>query len=180
MLFRVIIMSFGYGVETDLHMASSAARGVGSREGVGRIKHMEVRCLWVQHMVKRKILKVKPVSTLLNKADLGTKIHTADRLRTLRRLCGIRHANDDDDPEDRALRAVMMCSHSSRTGSIVPGNARGALIALITSLLIGSSESSFIVEPSNGLNTCGGTRDEWDWPLIRITVAAMAVCISVI
>ena len=75
--------------EQTLHLArsdSSVARAIASRLGVGRVKHLQTSCLWVQQWVHQKTLKVTSISTSRNPTDMGTKILSAGRLRM---LCGI-------------------------------------------------------------------------------------------
>ena len=61
-------MFFGCRVEASLHMDSAAGR-----EGVGKVKSLEVRTLWLQQVVKAKTLTLKTVKSQDNCADLGTK-----------------------------------------------------------------------------------------------------------
>ena len=44
-----------------LYLDSSAARGVLSRRGVGRLRHLSCRVLWLQNLVVEKMLQVKAV-----------------------------------------------------------------------------------------------------------------------
>eukprot|EP00971_Amphidinium_carterae_P352334 6492552-Amphidinium_carterae.2 len=76
----------GLGCEATLrvHSDSSAARGFANKTGLGkRMKHIQVRFLWLQQLVRDRALKLCPVDTLLNSADLGTKHHPASRLEVL-------------------------------------------------------------------------------------------------
>ena len=45
---------------------SSAGRGIASRRGVGRVRHLDTRYLWVQELVVGGKLKLQPISTLFN------------------------------------------------------------------------------------------------------------------
>ena len=45
----------------NLYLDSSAARGVLSRRGVGRLRHLSCRVLWLQNLVVEKMLQVKAV-----------------------------------------------------------------------------------------------------------------------
>ena len=54
-------------------MDSAAARGICRREGVGKVKSLEVRTLWLQQVVKAKTLTLKTVKSQDNRADLGTE-----------------------------------------------------------------------------------------------------------
>ena len=65
---------------------SSVARAIAQRAGVGRVRHLQTSCLWIQQWCARRELKVLAIPTEKNPADVGTKVLTANRLRT---LCGI-------------------------------------------------------------------------------------------
>ena len=54
-------------------MDSAAARGICRREGVGKVKSLEVRTLWLQQVIEAKTLTLKTVKSHDNCADLGTK-----------------------------------------------------------------------------------------------------------
>ena len=62
---------------------SSAARGVADRKTVGKLKHLQVRSLWLQQARVDRQVKVDRVDTLLNTADLGTKFLDAGRRKQL-------------------------------------------------------------------------------------------------
>ncbi|CAK9112427.1 unnamed protein product [Durusdinium trenchii] len=62
---------------------SSAAKGITARQGVGRVKHLSLKELWVQDMVAKKAFKVQKESTETNWADIGTKILDAARISRL-------------------------------------------------------------------------------------------------
>ena len=91
-------------------MDSSAARGMLNRRGNGKVKHLEVRALWMQDAVSRGIFAVQSVSSELNCADLGTKVLTVSRLRFLRALCGIRLENDEMIESSNANLITTTCS----------------------------------------------------------------------
>ena len=52
LLARDVLMFFGYRVEASLHMDSSAVRGICRREGVGKVKSLEVRTVTTSHQSK--------------------------------------------------------------------------------------------------------------------------------
>ena len=62
---------------------SSAARGIANRKGVGKLKHLQVRSLWLQHARVDGQVIVDRVDTLLKTADLGTKFSDAARRKQL-------------------------------------------------------------------------------------------------
>ena len=108
-------MSF-FGFETTYRMRidSSAALGSMRREGAGRVKHIQIKAIWIQQMVKDGILDVIKEETAKNRADLGTKVLHGPRLRLLCRMCGLRgRALQEDDPAGAGARASSSSSGAS-------------------------------------------------------------------
>ena len=50
-----------------------AARGTASRRGLGKLRHVQTRYLWIQERVAKNELKIIAVGTKQNVADLCTK-----------------------------------------------------------------------------------------------------------
>ena len=67
---------------------SSSCRQFVQRLGVGRMKHIETKLLWIQEEVKKETLSITGVGTLLNVADLNTKKLTRNRRNFLMYLLG--------------------------------------------------------------------------------------------
>ena len=53
--------------------ASSASKGIASRLGLGKIRHLDTGLLWLQHHVRRKVLQLVKTAGNGNPADIGTK-----------------------------------------------------------------------------------------------------------
>ncbi|CAK9031106.1 unnamed protein product [Durusdinium trenchii] len=62
---------------------STACKGIAHRRGVGKVKHLSLKELWLQDAVEKGELKVKKEKTSENWADLGTKILDAPRVAEL-------------------------------------------------------------------------------------------------
>ena len=66
---------------------SEAAKSFVSRRGLGRMRHIEVRDLWLQEEVRKGAVIVKKVAGLENPADLMTKFlgrsEVVDRLHRM-------------------------------------------------------------------------------------------------
>ena len=60
---------------------SSAAVGMVERSGVGRVRHLDVKDLWVQERLKRGAFCISRVPGEANPADVGTKPLTAKELQ---------------------------------------------------------------------------------------------------
>ena len=67
------------GIGTD----SSAAKGIASRRGLGKVKHLETRTLWLQDHVARGSVLVRKVPGECNVADMLTKFLSANKLAQL-------------------------------------------------------------------------------------------------
>ncbi len=68
--------------------ASTAAKGAASRHGLGKLKHPELKHLWIQELVRaRRVVPVKEVPEV-NFADLMTKRLEQERMTALLKLGG--------------------------------------------------------------------------------------------
>ena len=60
-------------IELTLLTDSNAARAMCHRSGVGRVRHLQIRYLWVQQALKDGLFKLARVDTKENASDVGTK-----------------------------------------------------------------------------------------------------------
>ena len=77
-------------MEIHIHTDASASIGVMKRLGLGKVRHIQVRDLWLQQEVKDKKLIIHKVDTRLNPADLGTKSQTREEMVTHMTTMGMR------------------------------------------------------------------------------------------
>ena len=80
------VMEFSLQLENlvvTLHMDSSSGRQVWMRTGVGRIRHLSCRVLWVQQAVASGEVIVRHIAGQLNPADINTKLLSQSRMRFL-------------------------------------------------------------------------------------------------
>jgi hypothetical protein len=82
-------LQFLLSVDVERHQFTdnSAARQMISRQGVGRIRHLSGKLLWMQSKVMDGDVIIHQVPTLWNYSDVGTK--SLPRSRLLFLLCGI-------------------------------------------------------------------------------------------
>jgi hypothetical protein len=78
-MFKEVNKSWSVTVQCD----SSAAIGMSSRTGVGKVRHIQTRWLWVQDAVRDKLIKLEKIRGEDNLADLGTKALDATRHQLL-------------------------------------------------------------------------------------------------
>ena len=59
---------------------SSAAKGIASRRGLGKVRHIELSELWLQDQVARNKIEISKISGEDNFSDSLTKHSTAERI----------------------------------------------------------------------------------------------------
>ena len=64
-----------------IYTDSSAAKGISSRRGLGKVRHIEVNQLWIQDRVNSGEIEVRKVTGISNIADALTKHTEHDMLR---------------------------------------------------------------------------------------------------
>ena len=70
---RALLDDFGVKVGIRVHTDSSAAKGIASRTGLGKTRHIAVHLLWVQEKVRGKDIELLKCKGTENPADLMTK-----------------------------------------------------------------------------------------------------------
>ena len=107
---------------------SSAARGVFQREGVGKIRHLETKGLWVQQGLKERKFTLHAIATETNPSDIHTKALTTARYEILRKLLGV----INDLGVEKAARATLLAG--MLVGSVRKktfGTASGSTLAAV-------------------------------------------------
>lgn len=71
------------GVNTSLRVSidATAAKGISSRKGLGKVRHIAVSQLWVQDRIRRGDFVLQKVGTEDNLADALTKYVSAEPIR---------------------------------------------------------------------------------------------------
>ena len=117
---------------------SSAARAIMQRAGQGKLKHIHIRNLWIQDLVREKIVRLLRVPTAINPADLNTKKLSQERRKKLMSLIpmgnqnGIEIETIETIPREvtqktiqkilRVFLAGSTCVLQGRTSFAVPGD----------------------------------------------------------
>ena len=71
--FITLMADMGVQVKATVHTDASAAIGIARRAGLGKLRHLNVRYLWLQHELQSPELTLHKVHGLSNPADLVTK-----------------------------------------------------------------------------------------------------------
>jgi hypothetical protein len=80
-----------FGLKTPVRVwtDSSAALGISTRSGLGKLRHLETHTLWVQEKVRTGAIQVRKVRGDVNPADLFTKhLPSRDKIHQLVKLFG--------------------------------------------------------------------------------------------
>ena len=87
LFFQSIFAHCGFAMDITIIMGSAGARAVAHRQGAGRIKHLEMRSLWLQEVILSNGVTIDAVSSAENIADALAKGLLAEHLR--RHLAGL-------------------------------------------------------------------------------------------
>jgi large-conductance mechanosensitive channel len=118
---------FGEKLDIIIETDSSAARCVAMRQGIGRIRHLEVRQIYMQQLVKSERLVVKKLPGVDNTADLGTKPVTSATFYHLIELVGLRKFEHDN-------LEVILPWRTKKIKSGGTGSVAAMMIALVGAL----------------------------------------------
>ena len=90
-LFIVACAEFVLGekLEHVQYTDSSSARQLASRQGVGKVRHLSGKILWVQEKVNEGTVNLRQVPTIWNVADIGTKCLNQQRMMVLMHETGL-------------------------------------------------------------------------------------------
>ena len=85
---RSLLTDFGIDAGIDIHTDASAAIGITSRKGLGKLRHIETNQLWIQDKVRNRELIVYKCKGADNPADALTKPLKSEDLRWHFQLSG--------------------------------------------------------------------------------------------
>lgn len=89
-MMRQVFEQCGFvGMEAIVQSDSSAARGIASRIGSGRPRHLHIRDLWIQEKTRSGEIKLERARTEDNTSDLGTEYLDRKRIDKLMGLAGL-------------------------------------------------------------------------------------------
>ena len=71
--YQALLKDLGLNVPLRVWTDSSAALGICSRQGLGKLRHLDTHTLWVQQAVRSRRIELKKVLGEENPADLPTK-----------------------------------------------------------------------------------------------------------
>ena len=91
-----IAQDLGWKLQVRIWSDSSGARAIASRRGLGKLRHIELKYLWVQEAVGRGRITLKRVAGVGNPADHLTKPMALREYAGVLQKLGARFINDGD------------------------------------------------------------------------------------
>ena len=70
---KSMMRDMGWDTDIKLHVDATVAQAMANRQGIGKIRHLEVRYLGLQEMAKSGVIAVRKMNGVLNPADMLTK-----------------------------------------------------------------------------------------------------------
>ena len=111
--FITLCEDIGIKVQARVHVDASAAKGIVEREGLGKVRHVEVDVLWLQEQQARARLPLHKCDGTWNPADLLTKNLPRAAIEKHIKTLGMIEA------EGRSLKAAQLHSVSKSIKEIV-------------------------------------------------------------
>ncbi len=132
---RCLECVFEQNVSIQLLIGNSAARQILMRSGVGRVRHLSVKILWLQQQMEKKMSSVAAVATAVNVADLGTKRLPCHTMRKLMYMVGVYNGSEkvglqefEEDQQKKLIKGVMQMTAAG-------GRGRNLQMALLSSMI---------------------------------------------
>ena len=92
MVTKHLLQELGHEVIIMNHVDSQSAKAWASKRGLGRMKHVMLKYMYVQDVVEKKLTNLAYISTKQNKADLMTMCHTSEAHKRGCAMIGLRLA----------------------------------------------------------------------------------------
>ena len=92
--YQALMKDLGVSLPVRVWTDSSASMGICGRQGLGKLRHIDTKSLWVQQKVRGGAIELRKVRGEVNPADLYTKhLSSSDRVEKLLNLVGCRYAD---------------------------------------------------------------------------------------
>ena len=113
---QAMLRDMGLDLPIEIFTDASAAKGIASRRGLGKTRHIDVHFLWVQERVARGDIKLTKVWGGENPADLLTKYLNRDKIQKYMQLFNLRYLEGraDSAPVSAVLGSLIWRAPSMR------------------------------------------------------------------
>ncbi len=85
--YQAMMEDLGLRMAVRVWTDSTATMGICGRRGLGKLRHIDTQCLWIQQKVRRKDIELRKIRGEMNPADLFTKhLPGEDKIKSLVKL----------------------------------------------------------------------------------------------
>ena len=108
---QAMLKDLGFDLRLEILTDASAAKGIASRRGLGKTRHIQVHYLWVQERVNAGDIVLKKIWGGENPADLLTKILDAPKLNRCLQVFGVKYMSGraDSAPAVADASCIVSC-----------------------------------------------------------------------
>jgi hypothetical protein len=85
---QALMEDMGFDSEVRMKSDSSAGRAISLRKGTGKLRHLQVKYLWIQDALFEKRLRIEKVKGTENPSDVGTKYLMAHEIQNVTKKYG--------------------------------------------------------------------------------------------
>ena len=127
--YQALLEDLGIKAPLRVWTDSSAAIGICSRQGLGKMRHLDTHTLWIQQAVRSKRIDLRKISGEENPADLLTKHSSSQaKLEYLVRLFGCRYCDGRPSSAPMLRRGestkVTLAQAAGDVRAVMGGNAK--------------------------------------------------------
>ncbi len=85
--YQAMMEDLGLKMAVRVWTDSTATMGICGRRGLGKLRHIDTQCLWIEQKVRRKDIELRKIRREMNPADLFTKhLPGEDKVKSLVKL----------------------------------------------------------------------------------------------
>ena len=104
--FRALLSDLGVPLPLRVWTDSTATMGICGRQGLGKLRHVDTQCLWIQQRIRDGSIELRKVRGEVNPADLFTKhLPSRDKVRHLLLLFNCHYADGRPESAPQLKRA---------------------------------------------------------------------------
>ena len=106
--YQALMRDLGIELPIRVWTDSTATMGICGRQGLGKLRHVDTRSLWIQQKVRSLTIDLRKVLGEVNPSDLFTKhLSSPERVSTLLGLFGCRHKAGRAESAPRSTSRVQ-------------------------------------------------------------------------
>ncbi len=87
--YQSLLRDLGVDLKTRVWTDSTATIGICGRDGLGKLRHIDTQCLWLQHQVRGGRIDLRKIKGTENPADVFTKHKSLPEILRLMQMMGV-------------------------------------------------------------------------------------------